>query len=542
MVTGGEMLRVALGACLGLFVLGIGVGQEPGRGAGSAVESEIVREYQQALEQVQRGDFNGAVARLESITARAPRFYRAYNLLGVCDGRLGNHLLARRAFLEALKINPKFDEAPVNLGANYATQGRIPEGIAEFQKAIELNPKSVSAYFNLGYTELRQGRAVKASAPLKKAHELSPRDSVVLPTLATALLKAGRSEEALRYAQEAHQAKPPDSELLSNLGFAFLGTQQCEPAQKYLRAAARADPTLGERLWKLSEKTFDEQKYEEALCLLAVVKEFVPDSAAFHSLAGACHYQLQNPQQAAEEVQKAIHLDPQNEEYYIQLAQIFVDYNTPDAAILLLEPALNLFPNSPRVRYALGIACMKGVQAKKAEQYLTESLQMKPHDTPTLRALAELYEGERKSDELMRVAKTLVELPNLKHEGFYYQAAALHNLYRDQPQYFAQIDDLLRKSIALEPKFTPSHFLLGKFLLERGAYSEAVRALQQAIALDPESEGAYYNLALAYGKLGENQKQAETWAKFQSLSQQKKKSPEKKLYYEVIKDQAGEKK
>ena len=47
---------------------------------------------------------------------------------------------------------------------------------------------------------------------------------------------------------------------------------------------------------------------------------------------------------------------------------------------------------------------------------------------------------------------------------------------------------------------------------------------------------------MAYGKLRENQKQAEAWAKFQLLSQQKKKAPPKKLYYEVVRDQAGEKK
>jgi len=541
MVTGRERSRLAW-ACLGLFVLGVGVELQTGRVAGSEVESAIVQEYQQALEEVQHGDFKEAVVRLESITARAPQFYRAYDLLGTCYEHLGNHQLAQGAFLNALKINPNFYEAHVNLGANYVSQGRIQEGLAEFRRAIDLNPGSASAYFSLGYTMLRQGQAVQAIVPLRKAHTLSPRDPAVLPTLVTALLKAGRSDEAIRYTEEAFQAESPNSTLLFNLGLAFLGAQRCGSAQKYLSVAAGADPALDERLWTLSEKAFDEKEYAKTLCLLAVVKKFVPDSAALHSLAGACHYQLQNPQLAVEEVQRAIHLDPRNEEYYIQLAQVFVDYNTPEAAILLLEPALKLFPNSPRIRYALGVACMKGGQANKAEQYLTESLQMNPRDTSSLRALAELYEGDRKSDKLMRVAETLTELPNLKHEGLYYQAEALYNLYRDQPQYFVQIDDLLQRSIALESRFAPSYILLGKFLLERRAYSEAVQALQQGIALDPDSEGAYYNLAIAYGKLRENQKQAEAWAKFQLLSQQRKKAPSKKLYYEVVKDQAGKKK
>jgi Tfp pilus assembly protein PilF len=61
-----------------------------------------------------------------------------------------------------------------------------------------------------------------------------------------------------------------------------------------------------------------------------------------------------------------------------------------------------------------------------------------------------------------------------------------------------------------------------------------VESLKRAVALDPQSESAYYHLAFAYGKLGETQKQAEALEKFKALSQRATKSEEKKLYYEIV--------
>ena len=160
-----------------------------------------------------------------------------------------------------------------------------------------------------------------------------------------------------------------------------------------MRAANRSDVQFRNRISGLTERAFDNGEYDRALCLSHVLFGLGVDSAALHSMVGACYYHLQDPARAASEVQRAIQLDPNNQEYYVQLAQTFIDFNTPDAAVLLLEPALKLFPSSARISYVLGFACLKSEQVEKAQKYLKRSLEIDPNNGPTLTALAELYEG-----------------------------------------------------------------------------------------------------------------------------------------------------
>jgi superkiller protein 3 len=497
--------------------------------------ADITAEYQKAVKEVNRQDFHAALNRLRTAVAQAPQFYQAYNLMGVCYERLGNHIEAHDAFVQSLKINPEFDEAHVNLGANLVAQGRVVEGIAQFQKAIRLNPRSVSAFFNLGITEAQHGEPDKAVTSLKNAYRLSP-DPTILLALANTLIKADRIKEALQYEERASKAPALDPPHEMQLGILFLGAQQCQVAQRHLTAAAEADSRFKGEIGKLSEHAFDDRKYAEALCLLGVERALGVDSADLHSMVGACQYHLQNPVQAVAEVQRSIQIDPGNEDYYIQLAQIFIDYNTPEAAIQLLEPAVTRFPHSARIRYVLGVSCLKTARMKDAEQHLKGSLQLRPRDPLALGALAVLYEGVRNWDSLLDVSKSIIGLPQHAAEGYYYQAEAYFNLLRGQPSLYPEVESLVKKCVTMQPNSSSAHLLLARFLIERGSYSEAVESLKRAIALDPQSENAYYHLALAYGKLGETQKQSEAFEKFKALSQQGKKPEEKKLYYEIVRE------
>jgi tetratricopeptide (TPR) repeat protein len=217
----------------------------------------------------------------------------------------------------------------------------------------------------------------------------------------------------------------------------------------------------------LSEDNFGAGKYTEVLCLVGVALESGPNSASLHSMAGACHYQLKDGPRAVAEVQQAIYLDPGNEDYYLQLAQVFIDYNTADAAILLLEPTLERFPASARMRYVLGVACLRSSKYVEAERYLTESLRLDPKNPLALRALAMLYEGESQWAALLKLSESMLDLPDIRAEGYYYQANADFNLLRGQPDRFPEIEKLLESSTSLNPNFFPV-YLFGAESSSRG--------------------------------------------------------------------------
>jgi Flp pilus assembly protein TadD len=498
-------------------------------------ETQNTAEYEHALGQVRQHDFQGAIRRLLALVEMSPHDYLSYNLLGVCYDQLGNHEKANEAFIKAVQINPRFDQAYVNLGVNYAAKGRLDEGIAQFRKAIQVNPRSTSAYYNFGRVELQRGRSAEAVEPLKRAHELTPHDSPILFALIRALAQAGETQEAVRLGEEVSQLRPSDADLEMRVGLIFLHSQQWNAAQSHLKTAATSDPTLRGQIIDLGEKAFGRAQYQEALCLINSAVEFAPEPAPIHSMAGACYYQLRNPALAAKEVQEAIHLDPRNEEYYIQLAQIFLDYNTPEPCIMLLEPVLPHFPSSARIRFVLGVAYLKSSKYKEAQQSLKESLRMQAQNPFARRALAMAYEGDEDWKGLLAFADSMVNAGDSPYESYYYQAEAYYNLYRGQPDHFPEIEGLLRKSLASNPNFAKSCLLMGKLQLDRGSYQDAVQSLKHATTLEPDLAGAYYNLAIAYQKLGDEHRSSEALDRFRTVSQNKKES-ERSLRYDIVGD------
>lgn len=452
---------------LRVVVLGCLITQLPTAFSHPPVEEHIIEQYKKAVAQIEQGDFRGALSGLQAIVAQAPNFYQGLNSIGVCYEGLGQRENAIQAFQEALKINPGFVEAHINLGANYTARGKIPEGIAEFKRAIELNPRSVPALSGLGHAELQGKNPAAAVGPLKKAYDLSNHEPSNLPGLVRALTQAGQLTEAVRYSEAALHLKGWNPRLDMQLGLIFLDCRKCKEAQKSLIAAVRGETALRDQIVALSEDNFDAGKYTEVLCLVGVALESGPNSASLHSMAGACHYQLKDGPRAVAEVQQAIYLDPGNEDYYLQLAQVFIDYNTADAAILLLEPALERFPASARMRYVLGVACLRSSKYVEAERYLTESLRLDPKNPLALRALAMLYEGESQWAALLKLSESMLDLPDIRAEGYYYQANADFNLLRGQPDRFPEIEKLLESSTSLNPNFFPV-YLFGAESSSRG--------------------------------------------------------------------------
>jgi tetratricopeptide (TPR) repeat protein len=81
---------------------------------------------------------------------------------------------------------------------------------------------------------------------------------------------------------------------------------------------------------------------------------------------------------------------------------------------------------------------------------------------------------------------------------------------------------LFEAAVAHYPDFEQARLGLGRVLLAAGKAEPAVPHLRKAIALDPESDVAYYQLSRAYQALGNAAGQQEALAKFQALRARKR--------------------
>lgn len=369
---------------------------------------------------------------------------------------------------------------------------------------------------------------------LQTAYERSNHDPQLLLSFIRALARGGETASAVRYVDEAASHQQWNSRLDIDLGLIFLGNQRCDAAQRRFRSAGTKEAAVRDEILRLGEDAFDRGKYKDALCLLHVSLGFDPASATLYSLAGACHFQLKDAPAAVAEIQRAIQIDPENEQYYLQLAEVFIDFNTPDAALVLLEPAAEKFPESARIRYFAGVACLKLSHYTEAQHYLTESLRLDRRNSLTLHAIADLYEAQQQWPSLLEISKSLAAVSPSQPEAYFYQAEAQFNLSRDQPASLPEVESLLKVAIARSPRFAPSFLLWGRILLARGAYTDSIEKLKRAVELDPLSRAANYTLAMAYKKSGQSQKSSETLKRFQALDEKEKnRSPGERLVYRL---------
>lgn len=97
-----------------------------------------------------------------------------WNKLGLAYHHLFAMNQARRDYLHALKLRPKYPEALNNLGAIYYARRSYHKAEKYYLKALALDPKQPSIYSNLGTAYFADGKANKGIAAYRTAFALDP--------------------------------------------------------------------------------------------------------------------------------------------------------------------------------------------------------------------------------------------------------------------------------------------------------------------------------------------------------------------------------
>jgi len=117
--------------------------------------------------------------------------------------------------------------------------------------------------------------------------------------------------------------------------------------------------------------------YSGALTALASVPAQYRDTR-WHLLASKAEDGLNDPAKAVAEAQQAVDLDPASEPARLQLAQIFLSRNPPEAAYEILSEAVPLFPDSALMRLGIGLALNQMRRYAEAIPVLENRLKLRP--------------------------------------------------------------------------------------------------------------------------------------------------------------------
>ena len=220
-----------------------------------------------------------------------------------------------------------------------------------------------------------------------------------------------------------------------------------------------------------------------------------PDSALFYMQRGICCERDGNPEEAVEELKKALAFDPQCAEAHVKLAEIYTKRGTLEGRIKAerhLRRAIKLDPSRAYYRVIYGLLKLKQGFRYEAKTQFEKAVELDPHCGE-----AYYYLGKICMKEVWHF-KDMIDGP-LRFEHFAEEDE------RKAIEYF-------RKVLDIDSNHRNALFDLGLIHCESGSYDEMAELFRRIRKSNPEDKDARLFLGLAFYRQG---LEAEAWDEFE---------------------------
>ncbi len=282
-------------------------------------------EIEAAINTAKNGNTATAISSLKQITSKNPKAFLGYFNLGVLYERQLDSTNARTAYENALRAEPKFTPALIQLVRLLIRANNISSAISIANQYITANPD----VFEHNYAKLE---AMIAGGQYE--------DTI---TLVRSLLKRDEANPKLRY----------------YLALAEFHKKRYRLAEFMITEALEIDPDDYEALF-LRARIHDALSEEDVSLIPGIastldkVLEFNPDHIEALWMRGVIYYEASNYTKAEEFFRHIIELNPSIVGAYIDLANTLKTVDRGPEAEQLLQKAKQLDPNDGLVDFALG--------------------------------------------------------------------------------------------------------------------------------------------------------------------------------------------
>jgi tetratricopeptide (TPR) repeat protein len=230
-----------------------------------------------------------------------------------------------------------------------------------------------------------------------------------------------------------------------------------------------------------AHKLYVNGQLQKAAQLCSQIVAQRPRMADAHNLLAAILHAQGKAAEAVKSMQRAIHLNGNNAQFYSNLGEMERQRGKLPEALVALRRALNIDPNSPTVRNNLGIAHYDRGEFDEAAKCYEQAIAInsgyaEAHNNlgNALRALGRMEEA------LEHYQRALLVREN--YPGAYNNMAAI---LREQDQ-VAEAEFAYRKAIGLDPRYFEAYGNLATLLIQHDREDEALRVLGEALKIDPK--------------------------------------------------------
>jgi len=444
--------------------------------------------------------FDKALEKAGELALKLPDSAVPDNLAGAAHAGLGDVPAARRSFEKALKLQPDFVPAAMNLAKLDQAEGDLKSARTRFEQIVKQHKRDIKAILALVEIAEQAGNRAEADKWLRQAREQSVGDLQVGALLVQYWARRRDFTKAIDIAREIKAQHPKNFAALRIYGLTQL-------------AAGQKNDALG---------TFGS------------LAEYYPDVAAAHTLLGKAYLATGDFVLAGRHLDKALGLDGRFVPAQQALAQLAIQNNDLDKAMRIAKKLQKQQPTLPAgyqlegdlqmhskdfvaaaKSYARGFAkapdgvlairyfqAEKNYRAKKADRtLLLDWLTQNPHDVDVRMVLAQAYtEVAKKQQAVFQYEKILESAPG--------NVSALNNLAWLLYEMGNSKDALSygQKAQRLVPDNPAVNDTYGWLLLRNGKPEQGLEYLQKAYQKAPDIAEIQFHYAVALERNGQTQK------------------------------------
>ncbi len=458
---------------------------------------------------VARDSLKKAVKELESMRLDAPDDERSYFALGQAYLELEEPEKAIDAFEKYESLVPSTDAGYITIAEYYEQRGKHELAAEYLSKALKNqpdSPKSLLMLANIYSTKLDKA---KDAVPLyKKLMEQTGENPAIKRQFASALLDTGDYVEAMHTLEEVTRATPDDQEAQILLARAVLGTKDYPRATQVLKDLLDYNPDNLEARFYLGTVYEQSGNPAEAAKVFSLLLDATKSSAeenranrlVFQQHLAAAYQDLGENGKAIAIYEGLLKNDPDpNPRLLFLLINAYRINRQLDKALALGKQQFDKNPSDTNIGLVYARTLADAGKTKEGAEILQKMLQADPSNIDIYVNLSQIYLQGKKYADAEKILRR-AEDRKLDSERLKFQLATIYERQKD----FDKAESLFKEVLKENPKNAMVLNYIGYMLADRGVrLDEAVKYVEEALALDPNN-GAYLDsLGWAFFKLNE---------------------------------------
>jgi len=165
-----------------------------------------------------------------------------WNSFGLACYESGKYKDAIDAYKRAIKVDPDYTYAHLNLGVAYLKSHMQTNAVQALKRLIRIDPEDAMGHYNLGIAYYESGKYKDAIETFKQAIRINPDFVDANYNLGKAYDRAGRYKDAIGAYKQAIKVDPDYTDAHLNLGVAYLKSHMQKDAIEALKRLIRIDP------------------------------------------------------------------------------------------------------------------------------------------------------------------------------------------------------------------------------------------------------------------------------------------------------------